>query len=215
MAITNYSELQTSIGTWLNRSDLTSVIPDFITLAESKLNKDQRMRRIQTREPLSVSTEQVALPSDFRQIKSLYHDGPTYYHPIRIVGGDELAQEKRIYGADSGVPFVAAVLDDELWFAPEPNATFSLIMAYEAKISALSASSTTNWLITNHPEIYLYASLVEAEPYLKDDPRIQTWKGLLEEALELLYRDAQRHEFSGHMVSRPRMAIGDDRWRAY
>jgi len=42
--ITTYAELQTSIATWLVRDDLTAIIPDFITLAESKFKRDIRVR---------------------------------------------------------------------------------------------------------------------------------------------------------------------------
>jgi hypothetical protein len=208
MAITNYSELKTAVANWLDRSDLTAYVPDYITLAESKLRKDRQVRKIQVRVPFSVSTEKVDVPSDFRQIKSLYHDGPTYYGPIDIVGEGELAQEKHLNGADSGVPAKAAYVSDQIWFSPEPDATYSLVMTYETSLVALSDSNTTNWLITNHPEIYLYAALVESAPFLKDDARIATWETMLSKALGLLYQNTQRQEFSGHMVSRPRRPIG-------
>ena len=45
MAITNYTELKSSLADWLNRSDLTTVIPDFITLAESQFNREIRNRK--------------------------------------------------------------------------------------------------------------------------------------------------------------------------
>lgn len=208
MAITTYSDLQTTIASWLDRTDLTAYVPDYITLAESKLRKDRQVRKIQPRVPLSVGAEAVDVPSDFRQIKSLYHDGPTYYGPIEIVGESELAEEKRLNGADTGVPNRVAFVADQLWFSPEPDATYSLVMTYETKLLALSDTNTTNWLLTNHPEIYMYAALVESAPFLKDDQRINTWETMLSKALGLLYQNTQRQEFSGHMVSRPRRPIG-------
>jgi len=40
MAISTYSELKTAVANWLDRSDLTDVIPDFITLAETRHKRD-------------------------------------------------------------------------------------------------------------------------------------------------------------------------------
>ena len=47
MALTTYTELKAAIADWLNRSDLTSQIPDFITLAEAEMawtNRDSVIR---------------------------------------------------------------------------------------------------------------------------------------------------------------------------
>ena len=46
MALSNYTELKASIADFLNRDDLTSVIPDFITLAESQINRDIRHMKV-------------------------------------------------------------------------------------------------------------------------------------------------------------------------
>ena len=67
MAISTYSELQEAVASWLNRSDLTTTIPDFITLAESRLNRTLRLRVMETTTTLSLtaSSRTVALPSAF------------------------------------------------------------------------------------------------------------------------------------------------------
>ena len=65
MALTSYATLQTAIKNALHRSDLDTAIPDFITLAEDKLNKRLRLRGMETRATASISSEYVALPSGF------------------------------------------------------------------------------------------------------------------------------------------------------
>ena len=39
MAISSYAELQTAIANFLARTGLNSVIPDFIQLAEARINR--------------------------------------------------------------------------------------------------------------------------------------------------------------------------------
>ena len=46
MALATYSDLKTSIANWLDRSDLTDVIPDFIALAETRHKRDFKIRRV-------------------------------------------------------------------------------------------------------------------------------------------------------------------------
>jgi len=73
----------------------------------------------------------------------------------------------------------------------------SLSFDYYAKIPALSDDAPTNWLLTDGPDIYLYGSLLEAEPYLKNDPRIETWRGLLQVALTDIQAASDRAKYSG------------------
>ena len=44
MALSTYTELKASVADWLNRTDLTSVIPDFIALAEAQIERTLRTR---------------------------------------------------------------------------------------------------------------------------------------------------------------------------
>ena len=57
MAITTYAELKSSIANWLNRDDLTAVIPDFIALAEAQIARDIRHWRQEKRVTTSVNEQ--------------------------------------------------------------------------------------------------------------------------------------------------------------
>lgn len=210
MALDTFSNFKTAVADWLNRSDLTSAIPDFITLAEAGLRKDRRLENV-LRETITVSAEATTLnselTSDFRALKYLYHDGATYYGEIEIVPAEKLSHYKQTYGA-TGVPRAGALLDGVLVLAPAPDTSYTLDIVYEWELVALSDSAPSNWLLANHPDIYLYATLVESAPYLKDDPRIVVWKAELEKRLNDLFLDTQRREFSGRLVARPRHVIG-------
>jgi hypothetical protein len=70
-------------------------------------------------------------------------------------------------------------------------------LAYYAKLSKLSDSNTTNWLLTAAPDAYLYGTLMQAAPYLQDDARIATWSALYSSALEDLQVADDRSATSG------------------
>ena len=74
MAITNYTNLQTAIADFLNRDDLTSVIPTFIQLAEAQFSRELRHWRQQRRVTTTVDQKYENLPSDFIEAVHLYID---------------------------------------------------------------------------------------------------------------------------------------------
>lgn len=199
---TDYSSLQTNIADWLNRSDLTSAIPVFIQNAERALRRDHRVRKLQAR-TLNVAVEDVSLPSDYGANEALYHNGPTYYHEIEVVPTGDLAALKQSHGT-TGRPAYASFLDDVIRFAPVPDATYTLRWTYWRKIESLSATQSTNWLILEHPDIYLYAALLESAPFLKGDDRLAVWASELEKRLEQLHLDTERKHWSGSLARRPR-----------
>lgn len=205
MAIGDYDELKSSIADWLNRSDLTSVIPDFVTMAEASLQRDPRVRTL-VDTTLTVDSETETLPAQFRGIEGLYHDGTTYYGELDNVAPGELSRIKDAHG-DDDVPIAYSIVNDTtLRFAPVPDATYTLGFAYWATISHLSDTNLSNWLLDDHPDIYLYASLLESAPYLRDDPRIPVWEQKLEKRLEELHRHVSSSQYSGRLVRSP------DRW---
>ena len=71
MALSNYTELQASVADFLNRSDLTAVIPDFITLCEADLNRQLRTREMSLRTRAPLSTQYLKLPDDFIGMRNI------------------------------------------------------------------------------------------------------------------------------------------------
>ena len=177
MALTTYSELKTSIGDWLNRSDLTSVIPDFIPLAEAQVERTLRTRQMIVRANASFDAQYGAVPSDFLETKSLKLTSTNPQTPLEFLSIDALDQKAAEYTA-SGKPRFFGVVGGQLRIVPTPDSTYTTELTYYAKLSKLSTSNTSNWLLSSSPDIYLYGSLLQAAPYLQDDARIQTWATL-------------------------------------
>ena len=195
MAITNYSELQTAVGSWLNRSDLSSNIPDFITLAEASFNRVLRTRNQITRATSSVNAQYVALPTDLIELFNIQINTD----PIKRLEQVSLdkADDLRSANSSSGTPAYFAITGNNIELIPTPNDTKTIEIIYYAKITALSSSNTTNWLLDNYPDIYLYGTLVQAEPFLMNDERLGTWGTLLSKAQEELRVSDERSQTEG------------------
>ena len=196
MALTTYAELKTSIGDWLNRSDLTSVIPDFISLAEAQIERTLRARQMIVRANASFDAQYGAVPSDFLETKSLKLTSTNPQTPLEFLSIDALDQKAAEYTA-SGKPRFFGVVGGQLRIVPTPDSTYTTELTYYAKLSKLSTSNTSNWLLSSSPDIYLYGSLLQAAPYLQDDARIQTWATLYERALNELQTADDRSASSG------------------
>jgi hypothetical protein len=182
MALTTYAELKTSIGDWLNRSDLTAVIPDFISLAEAQIERTLRARQMIVRANASFDAQYGAVPSDFLEAKSLKLTSTNPQSPLSFLSIDALDAEMTKY-TGSGKPKFFGVVGGQLRIVPTPDATYTTELTYYAKLAKLSNSNTSNWLLASSPDIYLYGALLQAAPYLQDDARIQTWATLYERAL--------------------------------
>jgi hypothetical protein len=183
MSITNYSELQAAVASWLNRSDLTANITDFITLAEAQLNTDLKTRAMETKTTLAtvVGVNTVTLPTDMLEMRRLQVVG-TYNQPLSYRTPDELSID---YASNmSAQPIVFTIIGGNIELAPIPDGVYSLELTYQQRIPALSVSNTTNWLLTSWPNAYLYASLLAAAPFIMNDERLPTWAQLYKQAID-------------------------------
>lgn len=211
MAMTNYSELKTTISNWLNRDDATTldIIPDFIRLAEAKLNRMEEIRD-EVEGTLTLDKETVSLPGDFREKLKLVFDDTVRFGEIEVVPPEMLAAKKVSLG-ETGFPRFAAVIANgvKLRLAPVPDQAYTVKTYYVGSLTALTSTDVVNWLLTSHPDIYLYSALVESAPYLKDDERIPIWKAERDERIADLgvFRTRQRSGGNAPRI-RPRRAIG-------
>jgi hypothetical protein len=175
MAISTYAELQTAVQNWLHRSDssLTSRVTEFITLGEARIGREVRCRIQETRVTASAD-DYMSLPSDFLEMRNVFLTTGGNRYKLQAVGADSLIE---IFTSTStGTPTHYAVIGDELALGPAPSGTFTVEMWYYKKLTALS--SATNTLFTNNPDLYLYASLAAAGPWLRDQKQVALWEGL-------------------------------------
>lgn len=187
MAITTYSELLTAVAAWLNRSDLTSRIPEFIALAEAQMNRELRVRQMLVRATATITDEYSTVPTDFLGVRWITLDDK----PMAFVDQADLA------GLDltEGRPVMYSVVGGDIRYYPPPAESYTAEMAYWARIPALTATNTTNWLLTAHPDAYLYGTLLHSAPYLRDGEAATVWSQGFMAALEKIRADDQVQTF--------------------
>ena len=194
MAISTYSELQSAIADELNRQDLTSVIPTWISLAEAQFNRVVRHRKMLCRATATLDTQFTALPSDFLEAKNIQlNTNPVKSLEFVTV---EYADKLRNYYNESGTPQWYTILGDSIEVVPTPSSDQTIELVYYKRIPSLS-SYGSNWLLSAHPDLYFYASLQHSAPYLKDDPRLETWSTITSALTEAVNLESQKAEFSG------------------
>lgn len=201
MALDTYANLQAEIASYLGRSDLTDKIKTFISLAEKRFNRELRLRIMETKNDALATvaaTSYVSLPSNFLEMRQVSISGnlPTM---LSYITPDQLT----VRLAETGKPDAYTVIGDKLYFAPVPDAVYTLSLTYYASIAALSDSATTNALLTNHPDIYLYGALVESGPYTRTTAPVETWASYLKEAMANATQADQKSRYTGQINMRP------------
>lgn len=199
MAITTYAELQTAIANFLARSDLTTQIPDFITLAEARMSRELETRSQEKRATASTasSDEFVSLPTDLRKVRLVklntdpidvleYTSPSDYYETYATSGG--------------GRPKIYTIIGSEIAIRPVPDSVYTIEIIYSEDVSALSDSNTTNTVLTRHPDCYLYGSLSAAHMYLMDEARANQYDALFTRAMEEVKKDNEKAFFGGPLA---------------
>lgn len=186
MSISTYAELQTSVATWLHRSDLTANIVDFITLAEKRLNRRLRLLAMETvvTPTLSAAATSVDFPDRFLEHIDLRYQQYDY-RPTQI----SVRELSSLTDDDQGQPNYFAI-SSKYEFNRPSDQDYTMIITYFKGFDI--AADNTNWLLTNAPDAYLYATLLEAGAFIKDASRLQTWSSGLEQSIkDLNQKDAK------------------------
>jgi hypothetical protein len=173
MAITNYGQLKTAVADWLNRDDLTLVIPTFIDLAHAKLNRRLRVREMIQRSTASITDQFSNLPSDFLELRNIQLN-VTIPKSLEYVTIEQMDQERGL-GNTAREPVYYTLMGSTIEVFPTPDQSYTLELAYYQDIPTLSADADTNWLLTKAPDVYLYGALLQAAPYLKDAEETGLW----------------------------------------
>ena len=196
MSITTYAELKTAIANWLLRDDLTSVIPDFIALTEADINRQLRHWKMEKRSTAEIDSQFSVVPADWMETIRFYTtDGST--EPLELISQAELIDRKYKDFNTAGRPRYYAMTGGQFEFYPVPDDTYNAELVYFAEIDALSDSNTSNWLLADAADAYLYGALVHSAPFLHDDARVATWLALYQNAINSLNMKSEAAKTSG------------------
>ena len=206
MAISTYAELQTAVANWLDRDDLTDRIPEFIALAEAKMNRNLRislMENISTAISTVGGQRDYSLPTGFNGMRE-FHLTTNPLTPLSYLTPEMM--NRMWAGSTSGKPRAFTLFSDggtrKIKLGPAPDVVYTTSMLYLKKIDNLSVANPTETMLTENPDIYLYGALLEAEPFLMNDGRVQLWAGLLQKVAQDLQ---DRDNFDRHSGSELRV----------
>jgi len=136
------------------------------------------------------------LPGDFLETKSLkLNTNPITALQFETV--DALDVMKSTQYLSSGRPKYFSIVGGQIRVLPVPDGSYTGELTYYAKLTKLSSTNATNWLLTQAPDVYLYGALLQAAPYLQDDARIPVWSSLYQAGLEQLQIADDRGSTSG------------------
>mgnify|MGYP001552563047 CR=1 FL=1 len=203
MAITTYAELQAAAANWLVRGDLTARIPEFIDLAEARLNRVLRARLAETEQSLTgvVGARTLALPAGFAEPLAVWIAWPTGREPLRAVEPGLLAASTQL-----GPPRAWAIDGAMLAFDRPCDQAYGFVLRMLVKF-ALSDAAPTYALLTEYPDAYLFATLAGAGPFLRDAELAGSYDARLERAIgEINAKDARSRAARTLATDLPRRA---------
>jgi len=206
MAITTYAELQTAVSNWLGRSDLTSRIPEFISLTEPRIRRLLRDHKMVAPMTTVAGSNLLSVSSGFKDVTDLRHNSSPNLWALEKHTFEGLAQISRI---GSGTPMAYAIVDGTIYFDITCDTAYSLLAAGLEKMTPLATSPNTNYTFQNSPDIYLYGALCEAGPYLEHDERVAMWEQKFAAAIEDENIARERSELAGTPTISLPVVFGD------
>ena len=181
----NYQSLSTSIAKWLNRTDLTDVIPDFVRMAESEFARDTRLRssfQVVVSDGYAPAGE-LPLPTDMLELKEL------------AFGGTPLTQlPYEDWRVRASGPYFSRV-GNVAHVTGKPAGAYTL--KYVQKLPALSFPSDSNWLLREHYDVYLWKCCEQGSVWMRDIEATQGYNSKYEAAVQQLLASINYHAWGG------------------
>lgn len=196
MAMDTYTLLKAEVIDWLNRTGFSSLenkVENFIAMGQRRIHRTCDLNAMETVFPVfAQSTETKAVPSDFLRVKTL-----TFRRANSNVEIAGTAYKKVVQAGRSGTPRYYSVVGTNFHFGPIPDSEVQVDLVYYAALDVLSPTVSTNWISENAPELLLFASLLEAALWLKDDKRAQIWTTSYEQIKKELLESEARQDLEG------------------
>lgn len=195
----SYSTLQSDIAEYMHRSDLTAKIPTFISVAESSMFRELHIKDLQVSVTGSTTGAYVTLPTDFGSVVRIT---VTYGGMERTL--DYKAQAETPTATSASPGFYSFENDKLVIWGAGTGQPYTLY--YTPSLQALSVSNTTNWLLENAHDLYLYSSCLEAAKNIRDDNEVQKLTSIVTPLLDSVRRYSERRgqPTNGSLQIKPR-----------
>lgn len=203
----NYTGLSDSVKSWLHRADATTAdVDNWIHLFEADFNARMRMRNMEAQTSIGITSGYLVHPSDWVGWKVINKIQGQFQEPLQ-----PLSEENA--GIDYGYSYLSdprgyVVRGDRTYIFPQPGAgTWTYDTVYYQGVPSLSASATTNWLLTDYPQVYLNGTMFWASDYIADDMRQQKYDQMVERTLNNLKIASDRARLGNSVPT-----MRPDRW---
>jgi hypothetical protein len=193
MAIASYADLQTSIANFLARDDLTAQIPNFIQLAEARINRELETREQEKRvqAALVAGDEYIALPTDLREVREVKLNTS----PLTVLSyASPTGLDTQYSSNGQGKPQGYSIVGKEMKVRPIPDSGYTMEIIYIGNVDTLSDVSTPTLFIRS-PDLYLYGALTEAYVYLLDEQRAAQYDEKFTRAINEVRMDEERSHY--------------------
>ena len=192
-AISSYADLVGAVGDWLDRDDLTTQIPAFVALAEARFNRELRTLWQVVRTTITTAVSGNVLPSDFRQLRRIsVLDSPD--RPLFEISPQVAAQR---FDGSTADPTAYYIEGRTLYLLPPPASDVSLDVTYLAAIPSLTSANQSNWLLNEHPDVYLFAVCLEAAIYIRDNDAASYLSDRVSETIATIRRTSRLDLYGG------------------
>ena len=210
MSISTNTELETAVGNYLARSDLSTYIPDFVKAGEARFTYGSgdrendpfycpplRIRAMETSADVTVTDGVGAIPTGFLGARRVYWNSS----PKRKI---EQTSPEDFYGkwlgSESGtLPSMYVIEGESFILGPSVSGTMKVL--YYKAFDPVATASPVPWLLTNHPMVYVYAALLESAPFIRNDQRLTVWASLLHSAAQGLNKANMMDRWSGSALA--------------
>ena len=164
MSLTTYADLTAAIASWLHRSDLSAVVGDFVTLAESRINADLNTPYQQATQAITTtaSDSTYALPADYQSTIRLTSTISGLVREV-LMRDPSLVET----ATTTSIPRSYYIEAGQIVLMPVPDAAYTFTHVYKKRLAALS--SAVNDIYSRWRKVYLFASLIEAALSTQDD----------------------------------------------
>lgn len=185
-----YNSLFNQIISYLNRSDADTLaqIPNFISQAEQRICRESKNigLEVYVTDSFLAGTSVFAKPARWRRTITLnFGTGPLFN--VRNQMFLRSYEFVRNYWPNSDLLDVPKFYCDygysHYLIAPTPDLNYPFELSYLQLPEPITPLNQTNWITDYAPDVFLYASLLEAIPFLKNDERIPVWQLMYDRGL--------------------------------
>lgn len=168
--MTTRLELINAVQRWLHRTNDIDLVADLglvLRNAEARFAREVRHSSQETVAQITITGRSGPLPTDCLHVRSLSLASGDARRLDQVTA--EVLREGP-WWTDGGSPRMFSTSGRTIYVAPTADATVGTVfdLVYFARFPALVNDADTNYLLTNHFDLYLYATLAEAAQYIQD-----------------------------------------------